>query len=77
MPVSVEDARTHLEDIADNPESHKLAITNLIKRYRRLGKWIKMNSDHLGAKVGVQTVYTMGVSARVLESVATDWAISR
>ncbi len=65
--VSAEDARRLMQDIADHPEAHKLPIGNLVKQYRRLGKWIKVNAEHLGAHVGVSAAYTMGVVARVLE----------
>lgn len=67
MPVAAEDARRLMQDIADHPASHKLAIENVVKRYRRLGKWMKLNAEHLGAHLGVSAAYTMGVVGRVLE----------
>lgn len=65
--VGADEARRLMQDIADHPEAHKLPIGNLVKQYRRLGKWIKVNAEHLGAHVGVSAAYTMGVVARVLE----------
>ncbi len=65
--VSHEDARRWMEAIADHPAEHKLAVSNVVKRYRRLGKWMKLNAEHLGAHVGVSAAYTMGVVGRILE----------
>ena len=67
MPVTAEDARRIMQDIADHPASHKLAVENVVKQYRRLGKWMKVNAEHLGAHLGVSAAYTMGVVGRVLE----------
>lgn len=67
MPVPADEARALIEDISDRAEIHKLPIRNIVKKYRRLGKWMKSNAAHLGAHVGVSSAYTMGVVGRVLE----------
>lgn len=69
MPTVVgrEDAKAWMQDIADNPEAHKLAVANVVKRQRRLGKWMKLQAQHLGAHLGVSAAYTMGVAGRCLE----------
>lgn len=56
-----------MEAIADHPKEHELAVSNVVKRYRRLGKWMKLQAEHLGAHAGVSAAYTMGVVGRILE----------
>lgn len=65
--VSPEDARRWMTEIDEQPEAHKLAVANVVKRQRRLGKWMKVQARHLGAHRGVSAAYMMGVAGRCME----------
>ncbi len=65
--VARDDAKQWMQDIADQPAAHKLAVTNVVKKQRRLGKWMKLQATHLGAHLGVSSAYMMGVAGRCME----------
>lgn len=62
-----QDVHGWLTDITDNRAAHRLAIASVVKRQRRLGKYIKNNAKGLGPKMGVSGAYAMAAVGRVFE----------
>ncbi|MEZ4235425.1 MAG: hypothetical protein R3F59_04540 [Myxococcota bacterium] len=55
------------EDIGDVPDTHKSAITRLIKEQRRLSRMVEQNAESMTGPTGGIAVYLIGVILRMYD----------